>query len=111
MRFDDGSIDQEHYEVMDTLRAHYYDVRKKGSKPNDPGWHQCRCGNWEGYWSGWHEHVASDLLEHLTVHDGRISHQRWAEGANAAYQGVITRQNLADVLTTNPHPLPRGSRA
>lgn len=62
-RRDDGWLRAE------ALRAHYYDIRDRGSKPEDPGWHVCTCG-WEGYWIDWHTHVA-DILE--PVADARLS--------------------------------------
>ena len=51
------------YALQDVLRAHRYDLRKKGSKPDDPGWHECSCGEWEGYWSSFEPHVADHLRE------------------------------------------------
>lgn len=49
------------YTLQDVLRTHRYDTRTKGSKPDDPGWHECSCGAWEGYWSDFHPHVADHL--------------------------------------------------
>jgi hypothetical protein len=39
---------------------------KKGSKPEDPGWWECMCGTWEGYWSDYNKHVAGDQIDMLT---------------------------------------------
>ena len=53
--------------ILDELRKHYYDIRLKGSKPDDPGWHECSCG-WEGYWCSWQPHVAERIyLEAVAV--------------------------------------------
>ena len=50
------------------MGAHSYDTtRRTESKPDDPGWHACRCGTWEGYWSGYNTHVAEDQLLMLTA--------------------------------------------
>lgn len=49
------------YALQDELRRHYYELRDGGSKPDDPGWHTCHCGEWEGYWSGFHPHVTDHL--------------------------------------------------
>lgn len=48
------------YSLQDVLGAHHYDLSNKGSRPEDPGWHTCRCG-WEGYWIDFHPHVADHL--------------------------------------------------
>jgi hypothetical protein len=48
------------YRIQSEMGRHYYDTRSKGAKPDDPGWHACRCG-WEGYWSGYDSHVADHL--------------------------------------------------
>ena len=49
------------------ITNHTYDTTHRSkSKPNDPGWHECRCGLWEGYWSGYNEHVAEDQVKVLT---------------------------------------------
>lgn len=54
----------EELEEMRTLRhvldVHSYDY--KITKEGDPGWHGCRCLNWEGYWSGFNEHVAREAI-------------------------------------------------
>ena len=57
------------YALQDVLTAHRYDYKRKGSKPDDPGWHECTCG-WEGYWSSFHPHVADHLRACVT--DRRI---------------------------------------
>lgn len=49
------------YALEDVLRQHRYDYKQKGVKPDDPGWHVCSCGEWQGYWSGFHPHVADHL--------------------------------------------------
>lgn len=41
------------------MLAHRYDYQNKGSKPEDPGWHQCTCP-WEGYWFDYIPHVAHE---------------------------------------------------
>jgi hypothetical protein len=51
------------YALQDALRLHLYDYRRKGEKPDDPGWHECTCGTWQGYWSGWQPHVADHLRD------------------------------------------------
>lgn len=48
------------YAFENALSQHQYDIRRRGSKPEDPGWHECSCG-WEGYWSDFHPHVADHL--------------------------------------------------
>jgi hypothetical protein len=49
------------YRLEVALRSHRYEVGAKGDKPDDPGWNECSCRTWEGYWSGWHSHVADHL--------------------------------------------------
>ena len=52
--------------VIDTLQGHRYDYNDKGSKPNDPGWHACSCGEWEGYWCAFEsEHLSVEILRSL----------------------------------------------
>jgi hypothetical protein len=48
------------YQLQDVIRGHRYEYGRKGSKPADPGWHECSCG-WEGYWSAFEPHVADHL--------------------------------------------------
>ena len=48
------------YLFQDILNSHRYDYRRKGSKPDSPGWHECSCG-WEGYWTSFNPHVANHL--------------------------------------------------
>lgn len=55
-----GGTDDVGYALQDVLNTHRYVYERKGSKPDDPGWHECTCG-WEGYWSGFHNHVANHL--------------------------------------------------
>jgi hypothetical protein len=57
------------FELQDVLRSHDYDYQNKGSKPDDPGWHVCKCGTWEGYWSGFHPHVADHLRAVIVARD------------------------------------------
>lgn len=49
------------YVFEKVLGEHRYDIKRKGIKPDDPGWHECSCGNWQGYWSGFHPHLADHL--------------------------------------------------
>lgn len=49
------------YLLQDVVRDHRYDYKRKGIKPDDPGWHACSCKEWEGYWSGFEPHVADHL--------------------------------------------------
>lgn len=49
------------YALQDVLHSHRYEFAKKGVKPDDPGWHECSCGEWQGYWSGFEPHVADHL--------------------------------------------------
>lgn len=49
------------YRLQDVLSEHRYEYDNKGAKPQDPGWHTCSCGGWQGYWSGFEPHVA-DML-------------------------------------------------
>lgn len=52
--------------VVQALRTHTYDYRTKGSRPDDPGWHMCRCGEWAGYWCDFYdEHLAPEILKVL----------------------------------------------
>lgn len=54
--------------VIDALQGHRYDYNNKGSKPNDPGWHTCSCGEWEGYWCAFEsEHLAVEILRGLSA--------------------------------------------
>lgn len=48
------------YELQTVLGAHQYEYRAV-PKADDPGWHACSCGNWEGYWSDFHPHVTDQL--------------------------------------------------
>lgn len=48
------------YALQDVIRGHRYRYDRKGSKPLDPGWHECDCG-WAGYWSSYEPHVADEL--------------------------------------------------
>lgn len=64
--------------ILEALYAHQYDTAKKGSKPDDPGWHACSCG-WEGYWCNWQPHLAdvlngaaAALVESLSVERDRL---------------------------------------
>jgi len=54
----------EELEEMRTLRhvldVHSYDY--KITKEGDPGWHGCKCLKWEGYWTGFHDHVAREAI-------------------------------------------------
>lgn len=55
------------YEIQRRLEEHRYDYENKGEKPDDPGWHACTCG-WEGYWSGFHPHLADELRAVTVTH-------------------------------------------
>lgn len=58
--------DARRYAVVQALRTHTYDYRTKGSRPDDPGWHMCRCGEWAGYWCDFYdEHLAPEILKVL----------------------------------------------
>jgi len=71
------------YRIQDVLRGHGYETCKKGSKPDDPGWHECTCGEWEGYWSGFQPHVTDHLRHLLTAAEqrGRVAAARDVEAA------------------------------
>lgn len=60
------------YSLQDVLGAHHYDLFNKGSRPEDPGWHTCRCG-WEGYWVDFHPHVA-DHLRNIVIPASGMNH-------------------------------------
>lgn len=48
------------------ISGHRYEDRTRTTtKPDDPGWHACRCGEWEGYWSDYNHHVAEHQLKVL----------------------------------------------
>lgn len=47
--------------LLEVLRSHRYEIHLSGINPDDPGWHPCSCGIFEGYWSGWHPHIAKEL--------------------------------------------------
>ena len=49
------------YALEGVLRKHQYNYKATNSKPDDPGWHACTCGDWEGYWSDFEPHVADHL--------------------------------------------------
>lgn len=49
------------YELQKVIQTHRYRYDAKGEKPDDPGWHECSCGGWAGYWSGFEPHVADHL--------------------------------------------------
>lgn len=65
--------DQERYAVVKALRTHTYGYEKKGSRTDDPGWHMCRCEDWEGYWCDFYDdHLAPEILKELKgVGDGK----------------------------------------
>lgn len=46
------------YAIQTVIQSHRYDYKAKGEKPDDPGWHECACGQWAGYWSSFEPHVA-----------------------------------------------------
>lgn len=49
------------YALQRVLNQHIYNSHLIGAeRPDDPGWHPCRCG-WEGYYSDFHPHVADYL--------------------------------------------------
>lgn len=56
------------YALEDVVRKHRYEYDRKGIKPDDPGWHECSCGAWQGYWSGFHSHVADHLRALVEPH-------------------------------------------
>ncbi|SIH19991.1 Uncharacterised protein [Mycobacteroides abscessus subsp. abscessus] len=51
------------YALQDEVSRHHFDLKNRGSKPDSPNWHACTCGEWEGYWSGFHPHVTDHLRE------------------------------------------------
>lgn len=53
------------YLAQNELDRHSYLLSDKGTKPDDPGWHTCRCGGWEGYWTQFHPHVADHIRSAL----------------------------------------------
>jgi len=58
--------DQQRYATVQALRTHTYGYEKKGSKTDDPGWHMCRCEEWEGYWCDFYDdHLAPEILKAL----------------------------------------------
>lgn len=61
------------YQLQEVIRAHRYDIKAKGEKPDDPGWHECSCGEWAGYWSGFEPHVADHLRAALVDVVPRVS--------------------------------------
>src|SRR5690554_2077631 len=74
------------YVIQDQLRRHDYLIGRKGEKPDDPGWNECRCG-WEGYWSGFHPHVADHIREALlSAHPTSSRHRPSATTAGGATQ-------------------------
>lgn len=52
--------------ILNLHRFEMGKLDKKGSKPEDPGWWECMCGTWEGYWSDYNKHVAGDQIDMLT---------------------------------------------
>lgn len=55
------------FALQDVLNQHQYLYERKGTQPDDPGWHECSCG-WEGYWHGFNPHVADRLREVVVEH-------------------------------------------
>lgn len=49
------------YQLQAVLGTHQYSANLQSSRLDDPGWHGCSCGEWEGYWSSFHPHVADQL--------------------------------------------------
>lgn len=85
------------YQLQDVLRAHRYDYDRKGSKPDDPGWHACTCG-WEGYWSSFHPHVADHLRAAVAATTPRRERERiWQQGYQ---EGVADTKAERDTLAT-----------
>lgn len=56
------------YAIQDVIQHHRYAYERKGDKPDDPGWHECSCGEWAGYWSGFEPHVVDHLRALLAPH-------------------------------------------
>lgn len=58
--------DERRYAVVQALRKHSYGYENRGSRPDDPGWHACRCQDWEGYWCNFYDdHLAPEILQAL----------------------------------------------
>lgn len=51
--------------IQTMIAGHTYDTHKKGARPTDPGWHPCRCGEWEGYWVEFDGHVSQLVADEL----------------------------------------------
>ena len=70
---------------------HIYDSRDRTeSKPDDPGWHPCRCGKWEGYWSSFHEHVGEDVMKALAAYLRRIQSEAFELGFSEGVHHATT---------------------
>jgi hypothetical protein len=84
------------YALQSVLQSHRYTYKRKGSKPDDPGWHECSCGDWEGYWSSFEPHVADRLREVVAP---VVSNLQAARSALAACREVAAKRadhNRAD---------------
>lgn len=52
--------------IIETIvDQHQYGYKDKGDKPDDQGWWTCSCKTWQGYWSGFNEHVGEAIAEEL----------------------------------------------
>lgn len=48
-------------DVRDVVAAHRYRPNV-GLRADDPGWHPCDCGEWEGYWCDFDTHATDAVL-------------------------------------------------
>lgn len=76
--------------ILDVIRAHRFETHRRGNdRPEDPGWHPCRCG-WEGYWSDFEPHVATHVAEAVLA-PGRRGKTRQALLEIMEYRGILVR--------------------
>lgn len=73
------------YKMQDELLRHRFEINDHGEKPDDPGWHVCSCGGWEGYWCDWQPHV-TDGLRALVVAREDALRRSAVEAATRAWQ-------------------------
>ena len=88
------------------ITNHTYDTRHRTtSRPDDPGWHYCRCGQWEGYWSGYNTHVAEDQLKMLTATGLLDKAGAWDEAARMANDFIRIDDGIeeTELIAANPY--------
>lgn len=93
------------YALQDVLRVHQYDYKRKGDKPDDPGWHECTCG-WGGYWCDFEPHVTDHLRLVVERYRDRVLEKLSADGRliTGEVEKQYGRRDFEDGLVVGPLP-------